>query len=79
MVISNGHNTKNLVLYTPAEPDAPKNSTGGKKVVSMIEVEDEEVRLVLTIGQALQLKMKSEDEVITSFMNDPCFISESNQ
>ena len=24
MVISNGHNTKNLVLYPPAEPDAPK-------------------------------------------------------
>ena len=40
MVISNGHNTKNLVLYPPAELDAPKKSAGGKKVVSMVEVEE---------------------------------------
>ena len=79
MVISNGHNTKNLVLYPPAEPDAPKKSKSGKKVVFMVEVEEEEeVRPVLTIGPALQLKMESEDDVITSFMNDPCSILESN-
>ena len=45
----------------------------------MMEFKDEEVRSVLTIEQALQLKMESEDDVITSFMNDPCSISESNQ
>ena len=42
----------------------------------MVEVEEEEeVRPVLTIGNALQLKMESKDDVITSFMNDPCSIS----
>ena len=78
MVISNRPNNKNLVLYPPVEPDAPKKSVGGKKAVSMVEVEDEEVRPVLTIGKALQLRMESEDDMITSFMNDPCSISESN-
>ena len=55
MVISNGHITKNLVLYPPAEPNPPIKPARGKKFVSAVEVEtkDEEVRLVLTIGQAL--------------------------
>ena len=55
MVISNGHNTKNLVLYPPAEPNLPIKPADGKKVVSAVEaeMEDEEVRPVLTIGQAL--------------------------
>ena len=52
MVISNGHNTKNLVLYPPIEPNPPIKPVGGKKVVSVVEAEteDEEVRPVLTIG-----------------------------
>jgi len=41
-------------------------------------MENEELRPVLTIGQALQLKMESEDDVITSFMDDPCSVSKPN-
>ena len=37
------------------------------------------MRPVLTIGQSLQLKMETEDDVITSFMDDPYSISEPNQ
>lgn len=81
MVISNGHNTKNLVLYPPAEPNSHIKTVGGKKALSMVEdvMEEEDVRPILTIRHALQLKMESEDDVITSFMDDPCSISESNQ
>lgn len=81
MVISNGHNTKNLALYPPTEPNSPNELPGGKKFVSTVEdkVENEQVRPVLTIGQAHQLKMESKDDVITSFMDDPCSISEPNQ
>lgn len=81
MVISNGHNTENLVLYPPAKPNSSIKPTDSKKVVSVVEdgMEDEEVRPVLTIGQTLQLKMGSKDDVITSFMDDPRFVSDSNQ
>ena len=81
MVICNGHNTNNLVLYPPVEENSLIKPTGGRKFVSAVEAEteDEEVRPVLTIGQALQLKMESEDDVITSFMDDPCSVSKPNQ
>jgi hypothetical protein len=81
MVISNGHNIKNLVLYPPAEPNPSIKPAGSKKILSRkeSETENEELRPVLTIGQALQLKIESEDDVITSFMDDPCSISETNQ
>jgi hypothetical protein len=76
MVISNGHNIKNLVLYPPAEPNPSIKPAGNKKILSRkeSETENDELRLVLTIGQALQLKIESEDDVITSFMDDPCYI-----
>jgi len=58
MVISNGQVTKNLVLYPPAEPGPSMKPAGGKKPLPRKESEskDEELRLVLTIGQTLQLK-----------------------
>jgi len=81
MVISNGHNIKNLVFYPLVEPNPSIKPIGGKKILSRKEpkMKNEELRPVLTIGQALQLKMESEDDVITSFMDDPCSISETNQ
>lgn len=42
-------------------------------------MKNEELTPILTIGQALQLKTESEDDVITSFMDVPCFISKPNQ
>lgn len=55
MIISDGHNTKNLVLYPHTKPNSLIKLAGGKKAISTVEVEmeDEEVRPVLTIGQAL--------------------------
>jgi hypothetical protein len=81
MVISNGHNIKNLVLYPPVEPNPSIKPTGNNKILSSkeSETENEELRPVLTIGQALQLKIESKDDVITSFMDDPCSISKTNQ
>jgi hypothetical protein len=81
IVISNGHNIKNLVLYPPAKPNPSMKLAGSNKILSRKEpkIENEELRPVLTIGQALQLKIESEDDVITSFMDDPCSISETNQ
>lgn len=37
MVISNGHNTKNLVLYPPTKPNQSIKTTGGKKFLSRKE------------------------------------------
>lgn len=55
MIIYNGHNTKNLVLYPPAELKPSIKPAGGKKALAKKEpkMENEEVRPVLTIGQAL--------------------------
>jgi len=55
MVISNGHNINNLVLYPPVEPNPSIKPTGSKKILSRKEskIENEELRPVLTIGQAL--------------------------
>jgi len=39
----------------------------------------EELRPILTIGSALQLKDETEDDTITTFINDPCSISDLNQ
>jgi len=55
MIISNGKNTKNLVLYPPAEPNPSTKPVGHKKFVHKKESESkkEKLRPVLTIGQAL--------------------------
>ena len=55
MVIYNGNNTKNLVLYPPTEQNLPIKPASGKKFVSVVEakMEEEEVRQFLTIGHAL--------------------------
>ena len=55
MIISNGKNTKNLVLYPPAEPNLSAESIGRKKSLYRKESQskNEELRPVLTIGQAL--------------------------
>lgn len=52
MVISNGHNTKNLLLYPPTEPNPSIKPTGSKKILSRkeSEMENEQLRPVLTIG-----------------------------
>lgn len=52
MVISNGHNAKNLVLYPPEEPNTSTKLAGSKKILSRKEheMENEELRLVITIG-----------------------------
>jgi len=52
MIISNGQNTKNLVLYPPTEPNPSAKPTGRKKSLlrKESESENEELRPVLTIG-----------------------------
>lgn len=55
MVIYNGHNTNNLVLYPPTEPNPSTKLVGSKEILSRKEPEseNEELKPVLPIGQAL--------------------------
>eukprot|EP00253_Pinus_taeda_P014223 PITA_14223 len=80
MIISNGQNTKNLVLYPPTKPNPLAKTAGHKKSLynKEFESENEELRPVLTIGQALQLKSETEDDAITTFISYPCSMSDLN-
>ena len=59
MVISNGQSSNNLVLYPPAKPSSSVKPSVCKKPLPKEESEskNEELRPVLTIRQALQLKI----------------------
>ena len=81
MIISNGTVTKNLKLYLPAESSPSKKSLPYQKPLPVEDPEpgNEDVRTVLTIGHALQLKIETEDDAINAFINDSSSVSNSTQ
>ena len=66
MTISNGTNTKILVLYPPTQP----NLEVGTPLWMDLE-QEEGVQPLLTMGKALTFKDETEDDTINSFINEP--------
>lgn len=81
MMISNGEVTKSFILYPLAEP-----SSSNKQIFTLIqkslptkepESEDEKIRPILTIDEALCFKDETEDNAISTFFSNPDFVSNS--
>jgi len=83
MLISNGEVTKKLILYPPAEPSSPDKLgftlTQNSLSARGLEPENEEIRPILTIGEALYFKYQTENDAISTFINNPNSVSNSNR
>jgi hypothetical protein len=69
MTISNGYETKQLTLYPHATP-LPNNDNP-----VWDDFEDQPTQPLLTIGQALNLKDSTEDEIINKFICEPSSVT----
>lgn len=75
MVISNGEVKKNIILYPPIEPsssDKPGFTLTQKPLPTKgLKLENEEIRPILTIGEALCFKDETNDDAISTFISSP--------
>jgi hypothetical protein len=71
MTISRGSATKNLILYPPAKPSLPIIH----QQLPPPRYPEKDLRPPLTLEEALRLKNQLEDDVISSFINNPTIIS----
>ena len=73
MVISNGGDTKNLIMYAPIEQSSSKGSgltlLCKSSPLKGMEI-DEEIRPILTISEALFFNNEMEDDTINTFISD---------
>ena len=69
MTISNGCETKQLTLYPHATPMINNEDYVG------LDYEDNDIQPILTIGQALNLKNATEDELISNFISEPSSVT----
>lgn len=69
MTISNGCETKQLTLYPHATPMINNDD------FVWLDYDDNATQRILTIGQALNLKDTTEDEVIINFISEPSSVT----
>ena len=83
MVISNGEVIKNIILYSPIETSSSNKPlfTLTKKPLPAkgIEPENEEIRPILTISEALYFKDETKDYSISTFINKSNSVSDSTR
>eukprot|EP00253_Pinus_taeda_P025319 PITA_25319 len=81
MIIYNGENTNNLILYPPVEPSSPDKEKFKQNSIPLegSETKSEEMRRVLTIIQALYFKNEREDDTINTFINSPRVVSSATR
>jgi hypothetical protein len=73
MVIYNGGDTKNLILYSPAEPSSSKGPRitllWKSSPIKGLEI-DEEIIPILKISEALCFRNETEDDTINTFISN---------
>lgn len=83
MVISNGEVIKNLILYPPVEPSSPNKPWFTLIQITLLtkgcELENEEIRSILTIGEAFYFKDEIEVDAIITFIISTNSVSDSTR
>ena len=71
MSISHGHTTKDLALYPLVKQSFKFENT----LCSEYDLEEFDACSILTIGKALYFENETKDDILRSFINDPCFFT----